>query len=167
MTEKFWKKYLDSTLCEDDRETDYFMKQIICNLSNKRYSVDNYLWSDLNSTGVLLNKIKERQALGHIEDKKVTSLDNTNPEHYKKLNFETIELIQNVISDYPDAFLGYLVSNTIKYLMRFQYKGKPMEDLDKAIWYSTKARFYAEEKIVDKEIENSCRCTCCKRENVK
>ena len=32
-------------------------------------------------------------------------------------------------------FLGYLEGNTKKYLHRFRYKGKPVEDLKKARWY--------------------------------
>lgn len=32
-------------------------------------------------------------------------------------------------------FMGYLEGNTKKYLHRFRYKGKPVEDLKKARWY--------------------------------
>ena len=31
------------------------------------------------------------------------------------------------------------ISNAIKYLCRFQTKGKPKEDLEKAIWYINRA----------------------------
>jgi len=35
-------------------------------------------------------------------------------------------------------FLGYLEGNTKKYLHRYRYKGKPVEDLKKAQWYLNK-----------------------------
>ena len=36
------------------------------------------------------------------------------------------------------AFKGYLRSNCIKYLRRYGYKGKQVEDLQKAGWYLQK-----------------------------
>jgi hypothetical protein len=32
-------------------------------------------------------------------------------------------------------FMGYLEGNCKKYLHRYRYKGKPVEDLKKARWY--------------------------------
>jgi hypothetical protein len=32
-------------------------------------------------------------------------------------------------------FMGYLEGNAKKYLHRYRYKGKPVEDLKKARWY--------------------------------
>jgi hypothetical protein len=34
-----------------------------------------------------------------------------------------------------DNYLGYLEGNTKKYLHRWRYKKKPLEDLKKAQWY--------------------------------
>jgi hypothetical protein len=44
------------------------------------------------------------------------------------------------MKDNMDAmmFLGYLEGNTKKYLHRYRYKGKPVEDLKKAQWYLNK-----------------------------
>jgi len=36
------------------------------------------------------------------------------------------------------AFKGYLKGNCMKYLWRYDYKGKPIEDLEKAQWYLAK-----------------------------
>ena len=33
---------------------------------------------------------------------------------------------------------NFLVGNAIKYIMRHRYKGKPIEDLEKAVWYLNK-----------------------------
>jgi hypothetical protein len=34
-----------------------------------------------------------------------------------------------------EDFHGYLKGNAMKYLWRFHYKGKPVEDLRKCRWY--------------------------------
>ena len=36
------------------------------------------------------------------------------------------------------AFKGYLKGNCMKYLWRYDYKGKQVEDLKKAAWYLDK-----------------------------
>ena len=36
------------------------------------------------------------------------------------------------------AFKGYLKGNCLKYLWRYDYKGKQVEDLQKAGWYLNK-----------------------------
>jgi len=33
------------------------------------------------------------------------------------------------------GFIGYLVGNIIKYLLRFEHKGNPVQDIEKAEWY--------------------------------
>lgn len=50
------------------------------------------------------------------------------PEHYNKSDsgVETIEIAR---------YLDFDCGNALKYLMRFRYKQKPREDLEKAIWY--------------------------------
>ena len=59
-----------------------------------------------------------------------------NPQHYNSGNIECIEAIQESMS--PEAFKGYLKGNTMKYLWRYDYKGKASEDLQKAGWYLNK-----------------------------
>ena len=50
------------------------------------------------------------------------------PEHYNKSDsgVETIKIAR---------YLDFDCGNALKYLMRFRYKQKPREDLEKAIWY--------------------------------
>ena len=55
------------------------------------------------------------------------------PEHYNTGNIECIEAIRESMS--PEAYKGYLKGNCLKYLWRYDYKGKPSEDLEKAGWY--------------------------------
>ena len=59
-----------------------------------------------------------------------------NPEHYNTGNIECIEAIEESMSSV--AFKGYLKGNCMKYLWRYDYKGKQVEDLQKAGWYLNK-----------------------------
>ena len=55
------------------------------------------------------------------------------PEHYNTGNIECIEAIEESMSSV--AFKGYLKGNCMKYLWRYDYKGKQVEDLQKTMWY--------------------------------
>ena len=56
------------------------------------------------------------------------------PAHYNSGSMETIEVIKNSMGD-SASFNGYLMGNVFKYVCRYRYKGKPVEDLKKARWY--------------------------------
>ena len=63
------------------------------------------------------------------ENKVVLNRDNVNhPSHYNDhpSNVETIEIARELPFDLGNAW---------KYLMRFRYKGKLVEDMEKAVWY--------------------------------
>ena len=68
------------------------------------------------------------------------------PKHYNTGNIECIEAIEESMSSV--AFKGYLKGNCLKYLWRYDYKGKQVEDLQKAGWYLDKLT-----KMVTKENE--------------
>ena len=59
-----------------------------------------------------------------------------NPDHYNTGNIECIDAIEESMSSV--AFKGYLKGNCMKYLWRYDYKGKQVEDLQKAGWYLQK-----------------------------
>lgn len=61
-------------------------------------------------------------------------VDNVNhPSHYTQGDIECIDAIRASMS--VEAFVGYLKGNVLKYLWRYESKGKPVEDLEKACWY--------------------------------
>lgn len=62
--------------------------------------------------------------------------DVNRPAHYNYGNVECIEAIQESMT--PEAFKGYLKGNTMKYLWRYERKGKQLQDLHKAQWYLNK-----------------------------
>ena len=55
--------------------------------------------------------------------------DNINsPQHYTKGKYEVIDVIE-------DWNLNFRLANAVKYIARHEHKGKPEEDLKKALWY--------------------------------
>ena len=55
------------------------------------------------------------------------------PVHYNTGSVECITAIEASMSQ--EQFRGYLKGNCLKYLWRYEYKGKPVQDLEKAEWY--------------------------------
>ena len=55
------------------------------------------------------------------------------PSHYKHGKKETIDVIQDCMTD--DEYHGYLKGNVLKYVSRYKFKGEPLQDLEKAQWY--------------------------------
>jgi len=65
-------------------------------------------------------------------------MDNVNkPSHYRQGKVECIDGIEAALGE---NYSGYLQGNAIKYIWRHKYKGKPIEDIDKAIWYLNRLR---------------------------
>lgn len=58
------------------------------------------------------------------------------PQHYNNGNIECIDYIKDSMS--LEEYRGYLRGNVIKYQHRHKYKGKELEDLQKAQWYLSK-----------------------------
>jgi len=50
------------------------------------------------------------------------------PSHYNKGKIEVIDFIE-------DQNMGFHDGSAVKYICRYRYKNKPVEDLKKAIWY--------------------------------
>ena len=50
------------------------------------------------------------------------------PSHYNQGKYEVIDVIE-------DWDLGFEAGNAVKYIARYKYKAKPVEDLKKARWY--------------------------------
>lgn len=61
-----------------------------------------------------------------------------NPPHYKQYSFEPIDIITEVVKEYPPE-IGFHVGTTLKYLFRSPFKGKQLQDLQKAAYYLARA----------------------------
>jgi hypothetical protein len=77
----------------------------------------------------LTNALKSYAAEAEKEEEDMVG----SPRHYNTGNIECIEAIEESMSSV--AFKGYLKGNCMKYLWRYDYKGKQVEDLQKAAWY--------------------------------
>lgn len=54
------------------------------------------------------------------------------PPHYNTTSIECIDAIQAATGD---GYHYHLQGTIMKYVWRYRYKGKPLEDLKKARWY--------------------------------
>jgi len=105
----------------------------------EKSSIDYQPYIDMAMKETHAYKYEEdiRTALKDLATKKPTIEDVVNkPKHYNTGNIECIEAIEESMSSV--AFKGYLKGNCMKYLWRYDYKGKQVEDLNKATWYLNK-----------------------------
>ncbi len=74
----------------------------------------------------------------HMAEKEASKIDEMveEPPHYNMGSIQCIDAIEESMGS--TAFEGYLKGNVIKYLWRYNYKKKPLEDLKKAQWYLDK-----------------------------
>ena len=86
-------------------------------------------WDRVTKTG-----LEKWQQLAEEEAKELDPVHN--PSHYNTGNIECIDAIEESMSSV--AFKGYLKGNCMKYLWRYEYKGKQVQDLQKAGWYLNK-----------------------------
>lgn len=62
------------------------------------------------------------------------------PDHYNWLpnGLEVIDIVEN---------LNFCMGNSVKYIIRADYKGNPIEDMKKAIWYLNREIQRREKKV--------------------
>lgn len=64
------------------------------------------------------------------------------PSHYTNGLVECIEAIEASLSQ--EAYKGYLKGCALKYLWRYEKKGKSLEDIQKSMWYTKRLAEYVE-----------------------
>lgn len=68
------------------------------------------------------------------------------PSHYQGTKgLEVMTVIMNFIPKYQDSYVGAMIKDVIKYVLRAPSKGKQLEDLKKAREYINYAIDYLEE----------------------
>ena len=97
-------------------------------VEEEQLEMENDEWAEEED----IRKVWEKEANKYLE---YPSVDDPveSPVHYNTGSVECIEAIKASMSD--TEFKGYLKGNAMKYLWRYDYKGKPVEDLKKAQWY--------------------------------
>jgi len=89
-----------------------------------------------NATPGDWDRVRNKTGLEAWETNNTTNDPVYSPAHYNTGNIECIVAIEESMSSV--AFKGYLKGNCLKYLWRYDYKGKQVEDLQKATWYLSK-----------------------------
>lgn len=59
----------------------------------------------------------------------------SSPPHYTRGRVEVIDFIEDCVSDAPDAIVGGLQWQVIKYISRLWLKENSLQDAKKARWY--------------------------------
>lgn len=59
------------------------------------------------------------------------------PSHYNFGRVETIDYIEDCIG--TEGLISYCIGNALKYVSRARYKGRFIEDIQKAVWYLQRA----------------------------
>ena len=67
------------------------------------------------------------------------------PDHYNQFSIECIDAIEASLTQ--EGFEGMCKGNAMKYLWRYKYKSKPLEDLKKAQYYLNKLIKSVEETL--------------------
>ena len=80
---------------------------------------------------LMMQQEELRMAQANKQSDNVVDMVN-NPPHYNQTGIECIHAISAATDK---GFKYYLQGNVMKYLWRFDYKDKPLEDLQKAKWY--------------------------------
>ena len=70
-----------------------------------------------------------------IEQIDCGATDVDHPSHYTSGSQEAIDTIEDAVKDAPNAVIGGLQWNALKYLLRLWLKGNPKKDALKARWY--------------------------------
>ena len=92
-------------------------------------------------------KMKIKQAQEQSDNRELEDMVNS-PSHYNEFGIECIDAIQAATGT---EFKSYLQGNIMKYLWRYKYKGKPLQDLQKAEWYLSRLISV----VQDEEVEDN------------
>ena len=83
--------------------------------------------------------VTDIEVLGEDVSNDTTEPDMVNtPPHYKQYSFEPIDIITEVVKEYPPE-IGFHIGTVLKYLFRSPFKGKQEEDINKAAYYLARA----------------------------
>ena len=73
------------------------------------------------------------------------------PSHYNQGNIECIDALNAMVTGFKDSVDASLSWQVVKYVWRHPFKGKNLEDLEKARFYLGRLIEYLEKKNIDKK----------------
>lgn len=105
------------------------MHERVGDIEGKFNFIDRYTNAKIRNLGSRIEKLQEV-----IEKGSNMKNDNVNsPAHYRQGGIECIEAIKASMSE--KGFRDYLKGNVMKYIWRYEHKGRVIEDIEKALWY--------------------------------
>ena len=105
------------------------MHERVNDIEGKFNFIDRYTSIKIKNLASRIEKLEEI-----IEKGSNMKNDNVNsPAHYRQGGIECIEAIKASMSE--EGFRDYLKGNVMKYIWRYEHKGKAIEDIEKAICY--------------------------------
>ena len=105
------------------------MHEKVNDIEGKFNFIDRYTNAKIRNLASRIEKLQEA-----TEKELNMKNDNVNsPNHYRQGGIECIEAIKASMSQ--KGFKDYLKGNVMKYIWRYENKGKAVEDIEKAIWY--------------------------------
>ena len=105
------------------------MHERVCDIEGELNFIDLYTNTKIKNLVSRIEKVEEV-----IEKESNMKIDNvSSPAHYRQGGIECIEAIKISMSE--EGFRDYLKGNVMKYIWRYEHKGKAIEDIEKAIWY--------------------------------
>nr|DAX86000.1 MAG TPA: nucelotide kinase [Caudoviricetes sp.] len=101
----------------------------VCDIEGKFNFINLYTNTKIKNLVSRIEKLEEG-----IEKGSNMKSDNVNsPPHYRQGEIECIEAIKASMSE--EGFRDYLKGNVMKYIWRYEHKGRVIEDIEKALWY--------------------------------
>lgn len=105
------------------------MHEKVNDIEGKFNFIDRYTSIKIKNLASRIEKLEEI-----IEKGSNMKNDNVNsPAHYRQGGIECIEAIKASMSE--EGFKDYLKGNVMKYIWRYEHKGRAIEDIEKAMWY--------------------------------
>lgn len=126
-----FKKIIEANVEFDDEDDyDYRGENLLGNATHERFKQIDIKSNDV--TEPIVGFEDERE---DVSDKEMVN----HPPHYNQGKFETIDIIEDIVSGYDDSVEAYLIGTTLKYLARAPFKNAKKQDLEKAEFYLKRA----------------------------
>lgn len=128
------RKHLNMDATQNEADLESLCKRlenaagIPVHISFERMDTDQFPPDPVISPALKKEKTGSKSAEPPVIDDPVNS-----PKHYRQGGIECIDVIEAARG--REGCIQFCLGNTIKYLFRDQYKGRPLEDLKKAQWY--------------------------------
>lgn len=77
----------------------------------------------------------------------MSPLDRRPVSHYMEGGLEVIDILKAKLT--PEQYKGFLRGNALKYLFRYDHKGTPFQDLEKALDYLRWLKDMVREEVIN------------------